>query len=353
VLPGRHRQPGRLFAQRITPSRTLRLCPFAGRLRLRRLPSDDRILARAAPVIFPGLPVAAYHPVTRDQEGHRIGAYGRTHGPDRLRMLYLTRHFRVGRQPAQRNLQQSLPYLYLKSRALQMQLDPSRLTPVPGKDRQRLFLYRIACRMEMRIRKLTLQPLKRGLFRAVDERHMTDTLIRRGDQQPAERALGKAVIDMQRFPAVLVFTRRHAFDLDEEIVQPARARQTRFECRISQGCTPGVPRTTHGPRSLRSCLRRASRPLCARPPRASLPPTARSCRIFQYTLGMLQRKVLQELLRRHPRPFPEHPLEMERAQMDMLRHCLERRLILEICFIKSDSLRDPVVIDRCLCRLHD
>ena len=143
---------------------------------------------------------------------------------------------------------------------------------------------------------------------------MTDTLLRGGYQQPPEWALSKTVVDVQRFPAIFILAWRHPFYLDEEIMQSAGSRQTGFECRIGQ--------------------RRAGK-------------------VIQDALGMFQRQVLKELLRCHTSPFVEHPLEMEGAEMHMLRHRLQRGLVFEVRLVEGDCRRDPVVIECCLGCLHE
>jgi hypothetical protein len=94
---------------------------------------------------------------------------------------------------------------------------------------------------------------------------------------------------LQVFAVIFILARRHAFDADKQIVQPAGARQSRFETRIGQ--------------------------------RMLLP---------EQLLGMFQADVLQEFLGAHARPFLEQALEMKWTEVHLPGNRIQVGLITEI-----------------------
>ena len=144
------------------------------------------------------------------------------------------------------------------------------------------------------------------------------TAVGRCNHAFAKRARRKAVPYDQVPAQFLVLTRRHRLDVDEEIVQPPRARQ------------PGLVR------------RREDRE-----------PTP------QRLLGVRDGEKLEKTLRAHPGPAPEEPLQMELAQPHRLRRVLERGLLAGMRLEILDDRLDAVIVpnglrcgDHCLSRLE-
>src|SRR6185312_13398245 len=165
------------------------------------------------------------HPMTRDQEGDGVIADG---GADRTRSLVIAHpagNILVGGQSPQWDPEQRLPNFQLEIRSPEMEFDLTQPAPIPGEDIERVLLNEVGHLPEPRVWKTRTQvgecgrlPVRCGL---IDEGHMTDPFCRRRHQQSPEGALRETVPDLEFRAAIAEFPRRHTFDADEKIMQPA------------------------------------------------------------------------------------------------------------------------------------
>src|SRR5580704_955361 len=71
------------------------------------------------------------------------------------------------------------------------------------------------------------------VFRSpVHKSHITNPFRRRSHQDVTEGALRETVVDLQLGATITELTRCHTLNADKQIMQPARARKTRFKCCI-------------------------------------------------------------------------------------------------------------------------
>src|SRR5438045_2783338 len=111
-----------------------------------------------------------------------------------------------------------------------------------------------------------------------------------------------AVANRDSVSAVAKFERRHAVDIDEQLVQTARARESRVE--------------------------RDRQHLVVRD---------------QSRFHVLGGQHLQESFRTDACPATEHPLQMKRAHADRRREIVERRLLAKVCVEIRDGALDAIV----------
>lgn len=111
-------------------------------------------------------------------------------------------------------------------------------------------------------------------------------------------------MDGQVLSAILVLTGCHPFDIDKQVVKPARARQTDFIRRVEQRCV----------------------------------------RLLQDAFGIFHVQVLQEMLGRSPRPFLKRPLEVVRTHVYVFRHFFQFRLFPPVFLYETDGGGDAVVV---------
>src|SRR3989344_315529 len=261
-----------------------------------RFPADHGLLATGAPMVVTEDAGGSDDAVAGDEEGDRVPADGGADGALRVRTLDAQRDGAVRREMACGDAQKRFPDFQLEGGALEVELDAVELLAA-REDRQGALLERIGFLRECRVRKLFVQILQHFLL-VVGERYMRDAFRCRGDEDAAERAVGKRIIDGEILAASLIFPRRHAFDRDEEIVQSARA----GEARLVRGFQ-------------------------------------KRCAIFRkQLLCVSEAHVLQEFLRACPGPFRKEPLEMEGAHLQARSYSLKIRLRSEITLDVADGV---------------
>ena len=149
------------------------------------------------------------------------------------------------------------------------------------------------------------QSLK-GALLVVCKCDVADSFWRGGNDDLSERSRRETVIDDQIFSFVLELARRHSFDIDEEVVQAARAGQARFVTHLSK----------------RSIL---------------------SQQIFR----VFDTDVFQKFFGADARPFFEQALEVELTQVHFARHTPKVGLFPETFIYKRNRFCYSFII--CIC----
>lgn len=239
-----------------------------------------------------------------DQQHDRIVAQSRADGALCPFVSRFQGEVGVGGEAAARNLEQGVPDLQLKVGSLQVEPDFVGFAPVLPEDRQGVLLIPVGKPSVGGVRKGTFQPFERLLLAFVREGHVADAFFGRADDDRAEQRFGERIVDRKRRPAVFVFAGCHAFDPDEQIVQAARRRQTDFVCGVEK----------------------------------------RGMGLLQYLFRMLHAQIPGELLRRYADPLAEQPLEMERAQVHVIRHIVQPGLKGVVSDQKPDGRGDALAV---------
>ena len=190
-------------------------------------PAEHRLLARDAPVIAGQRAALAERAMARHHERHRVAADGGADGARRLRVSDLVGDVGIADRAAHRDLQQRLPHPHLEIGADQHHAQRLVRPPQPRvEDALREVGGAVVVLDIGRVRPAPLHVGKRRrLLAGIGEGKPRQPAVAGDHDRGAEWRSVEAVAQRHAGAAVLPFARRHRFMGDEQIMQPARARQ--------------------------------------------------------------------------------------------------------------------------------
>src|SRR5690606_11039323 len=100
-------------------------------------------------------------------------------------------------------------------------------------DSQSILLKAIGLVLQVSIREFRHKTFD-SIALVVVKSHITNPFWSGGYNKPPERTLSKTIINRKILSSVFVFSRSHAFDVDEQVMQSSRSRKSGIVCRIKQ-----------------------------------------------------------------------------------------------------------------------